>query len=306
MKTYEGISAVRKGDALEDAFYEYLVGQKKSGKLIDGLYSPELCTIHKKKSYYCHEREADVQFDVVVEVKRKNAEGFALVVVFECKNYLGSVPETEITDFSDKLQRIFKHNVKGILVCSSKVQSGAMNLIQKRGLGLIKYAHHGFEYIVQRQSASPVNSSYVKNSMFQSVNNYKPMKFSAYCDDVFHDSFSSLIGSLLSVGLSNAVDKQSFSLPYISQEDMEVRAANLLSEISYLDGGINLAEICDALSLKLKYMEEPCINADEKEVLGEADFGERCIKIYPHGIRNRERFTLAHEIGHFYLGHIRN
>lgn len=43
------ISTIHKGDALEDAFYEYLVEQKKSGKLIDGLYSPELCEIYKKK-----------------------------------------------------------------------------------------------------------------------------------------------------------------------------------------------------------------------------------------------------------------
>lgn len=62
------ISTVHKGNALEDAFYEYLIGQKKSGDLIAGLYNPKLCEIHKKKSYYCKDRGANVQFDVVVEV----------------------------------------------------------------------------------------------------------------------------------------------------------------------------------------------------------------------------------------------
>jgi len=303
MQRAEEISAVRKGDSLEDAFYAYLVEQKKSGKLIDGLYSPDLCEIYKKKSYYCNERKAPVQFDVVVEVKRKNADGFALVVVFECKNYEGRLPESQITDFSDKLQRIFRHNVKGVFVCSSQLQSGALNLVKNRGLGLIKYDQHGFEYIVQRQSGSLINSNYIKNSMFQGVNNYKSMKFSAYCDDAFYGSFASLMSSLLSEDLYNAVDKQSACLPYISQKDMEIRADSLLTEVSYLDGEINLAGICDALSLKLEYIEAPCIDANGNEVLGEADFEGRCIKIYPHAIRNRERFTLAHEIGHFYLGH---
>lgn len=257
----------------------------------------------KKKSYYCNEREAPVQFDVVVEVKRENAEGFALVVVFECKNYEGSLPEKEIRDFSDKLHEIFRHNVKGVFVCSSRLQSSAMSLVRKRGLGLIKYDQHGFEYIVQRQARGLIDSTYVKKSMFQSIGNYKSMKFSAFYDDAFYGSFSSLMSGWLGDDLSRAVANQSVSLPYISQEDMEMRAANLLSEVSYRDGEVNLAGICKALALKLEHMKEPCLDADGNEVLGEADFERRCIKIYPHGIRNRERFTLAHEIGHFYLGH---
>lgn len=297
------ISTVHKGDALEDAFYEYLIGQKESGKLVDGLYQPELCEIHKKKRYYCSEREANVTFDVVIEIKRDNAKGFALVIVFECKNYEGGVPENEVTDFSDKLQRIFKHNVKGALVFSSKLQSGAMNLAKKRGLGLIKYDQCGFEYIVQRQAGRLIDSSYIKNSMFLSANNYKSMKFSAYCDGAFYNSLADLMGSWLGDRESNNSDNQSVSLQYISYEDMEARAANLLSQISYQDGVVNLPKICDSLSLELEYTEETCIDSDGNEVLGEADFVRRCIKIYHHDMRNRGRFTLAHEIGHFYLGH---
>jgi Zn-dependent peptidase ImmA (M78 family) len=139
--------------------------------------------------------------------------------------------------------------------------------------------------------------------MFQSSSDYKPMKFSAYCDGAYYESFSSFIGGLLDDDVSTATANQSVSLPYISQEDMEMRAANLLSEISYQDGAVDLSRICDELSLKLEYMGESCIDGDGNEVLGEADFEERCIKIYPHNIRNRERFTIAHEIGHFYLGH---
>ena len=298
----EKISTVQKGDALEDAFYKYLIEQKKSGRLIDGLYKPELCKIYKKKSYYCAERGAYVTFDVVVEVARENVEGPALFIIFECKNYKGNLPEDKVTDFSDKLQRLFKHNAKGALVCGSKLQSGALNLVKKRGLGLIKYDQHGFEYIVQRQAKNLIDASYIQNSIFQSLTDYKSMKFSAYCDGAYYGSFSSFVEGVLKDNTSSTVNK-SPSLPYISQEDMEVLTADLLSEISYLDGAVNLIRICDKLSLKLEYIEEPCFDSDRNEVLGEADFEARCIKIYPHSIKNRERFTIAHEIGHFYLGH---
>lgn len=299
----EKISTVHKGNALEDAFYEYLVEQKKSGKLIDGLHNPELCKIYKQKPYYCSERETNVTFDVVVEVKRENADEFALTIVFECKNYEGNVPAEKVTDFSDKLQGVFKHNSKGVLVCSSKLQSGAMKLVEKRGLGLIKYDQYGFEYIVQRQAKSLIESDYIKKSLFQGSSDYKSMKFSAYCDGTYYGSFASLVGGWLNNNVSNAATNQSISLPYISQKDMEVRAANLLSAISYQYGAVDLSKICDELSLKLEYLEKPCIDGDGNEVLGEADFERRCIKIYPHNIRNRERFTIAHEIGHFYLEH---
>lgn len=305
MQTVEDrkLSTVQKGDALEDAFYEYLVAQKKSGKLVDGIYKPELCEIYKKKRYYCSEREADITFDVVVEIRREDAEGFALVIVFECKNYGGSLPENEITDFSDKLQRLFRHKAKGVLVCSSRLQSGAMKAVEKRGLGLIKFDQRGFEYIVQRQVGDLVGSKYLERDMFQGAANIKSMKFSAYCDGAFYGSPASLISSCLSDGVSIVTESQSVSLPYISQEGMEVLARNLLSEVLYQGGSVNLSEICDKLSLKLEYMAELCLDGEGNEILGEADFEARCIKIYPHSIRNRERFTIAHEIGHFYLGH---
>ena len=35
----------------------------------------------------------------------------------------------------------------------------------------------------------------------------------------------------------------------------------------------------------------------------EANFQSKEVIIYPHGNYHRERFTIAHEIGHFYLGH---
>lgn len=41
-----------KGDDLEASFYEYLVEQKNNGELLYGLYSPENCTIFRKKGIF--------------------------------------------------------------------------------------------------------------------------------------------------------------------------------------------------------------------------------------------------------------
>ncbi len=62
-------SSTSKGDKLEDEFHQYLLDQQIHGELVFGAYPPENCRIYKKKEYYCREREANVEFDVVLELR---------------------------------------------------------------------------------------------------------------------------------------------------------------------------------------------------------------------------------------------
>ncbi|KQV29392.1 hypothetical protein ASC96_12075 [Rhizobium sp. Root1204] len=126
------MGSVDKGNKLEDAFYEYLLYQKKLGHLLFGVYPPENCKVFKKKSYYCKEREADVEFDVVIELYAQGRREPHLHVIFECKNHSGNVSETHVNDFSSKIGRMFPHAVKGILVVSSRLQSGADKVARNR------------------------------------------------------------------------------------------------------------------------------------------------------------------------------
>jgi hypothetical protein len=93
------INTVAKGNHLEESFYAYLKQQQNENRLLYGIYPSDQCRLLRKKKYYCKERERDVEFYVVLEVFRENADKPHLFVVFECKNYTGSVPEKKLQIF---------------------------------------------------------------------------------------------------------------------------------------------------------------------------------------------------------------
>lgn len=66
---------------------------------------------------------------------------------------------------------------------------------------------------------------------------------------------------------------------------------------------MDVERLCSVLNLDLSYSEQSALDADGNAILGSANFSKRSIAIYQNGNRNRERFTIAHEIGHFFLGH---
>lgn len=160
------MNSTEKGDKLEDKFYEYLIEQKRRGELVYDLHPSANCKIFKKKSYYCKEREADVQFDVVIEIYQKGRSKPFSYIVFECKNYEGGIPETCVTDFSDKLGRIFRHAAKGVLVVSSRLQSGADNLARSRSIGIVKYDETGLEVGADRSGRNCLESRFVNHRSF--------------------------------------------------------------------------------------------------------------------------------------------
>lgn len=297
------------GDALEDYFYRYLMDQKQKNSLVYDVYPSELCEIHRKKKYYCHERGKDIEFDVVIEIRRKGKLEPHSIVIFECKNYktTNSVPETDITDFSDKLSRIAKHNAKGVLVFASRLQSGAMNLAEKRKIGIVKYENDGLEFISERRCKEANENQFIKNSLFENNIRHKPLKFSARFDSRFFNSIQGLINWIDNETDTRTTTAQSndIQIPFLSNKQLEQEANMLLRRVNYQNGPVNLEEICSHLSIDLDWDEQQCLDGEGYEILGKADFEKRKIHIYSHENANRKRFTISHEIGHFYLNHDR-
>lgn len=100
------MNSTAKGNSLEDALCDYLSDQQERGNLVYDLYPPERCKIRKKPKYDCPERRKPVEFDVVIELYREGRKIPHSYVVFECKNYKSGIPESRVTDFSDKMGRI--------------------------------------------------------------------------------------------------------------------------------------------------------------------------------------------------------
>lgn len=126
-------NTTEKGNKLEDQLYDYLNGQLMRGENVFDAHPSNLCEVHKKKKYYCRDREADVEFDVVIEIRRLGRRHPHMRVILECKNHQKTVQDIYIREFSDKITNIFPSGAKGLVVSSSRLQSGAENVAKIGG-----------------------------------------------------------------------------------------------------------------------------------------------------------------------------
>ncbi|WP_028741608.1 ImmA/IrrE family metallo-endopeptidase [Rhizobium leguminosarum] len=300
------MNSTNKGDKLEDAFYQYLLDQQRRGELVYGLHPPENCKILRKKEYYCKERGANVQFDIVLELYRQGRLSPHSYVIFECKNYEGGIPETCVTDFSDKLGRLFKHAAKGVLVVSSRLQSGADNVARSRSMGIVKYDEDGLEVVADRSGPYCLENRFVKSQIFRNGHPVKSLKFSAYHDGNFFGTINQFLRSVepeLSVDNEIGDGSSRVSVPYVPAEHIKKSAQEILEQIGYKSGPVDLEKICSMLSIDLHFSKQVVRNEDGTLILGSANFDRNSIQINAHANSNRERFTIGHEIGHFYLKH---
>ena len=81
-------SSKQKGDELENRVYTLLEKQIENG---DFIANGKFCKLYKQKAYYSRDRQSDIIVDVSIEVTYPNEKDYALLFVFECKNYKGAV-----------------------------------------------------------------------------------------------------------------------------------------------------------------------------------------------------------------------
>ncbi|MBY8917439.1 ImmA/IrrE family metallo-endopeptidase [Nitratireductor sp. L1-7-SE] len=298
---------IERGDQLELSFYNYLLAQQKREEAIYGTYIHNQCNIRWKPRYYCKYREGEVEFDIVVEVYRNGAELPHTHVVFECKNYKNNIPEIYVNDLSSKLSRIFKHSARGIFVVSSRLQSGAEKTAKNSGMGIAKFDENGLDVILERKGGIGIENFSLRNQLIDTDEKSKPLKFSAIYNDRFYGSLSDLLTGLVPSLQSKPPlrDQNPATAPFVSDTDIASAVNDLLLKGNYQAGEVDLTKICDQISVELSFQDEDQWDSHGNEILGHADFERRIISVNRHENKHRERFTIAHEIGHFCLEHDR-
>lgn len=300
------MNTTEKGNKLEDQLYDYLHGQLVRGKHVFDVYPATLCEVHKKKKYYCREREGDVEFDVVIEIRREGRSEPHLRVIFECKNHEKPVQERDIRDFSDKIRGISAHGAKGLVVSSSRLQSGAEKVARNRGLGIVKFDENGIDIVADRTGGTWAENHFVKNQIFDGPEKSKSLKFSAYSDGRFFGSVNQLLRSFapeLAVGGGTVVGPLTNYVTFKSDTEIREIAQNSLNHLRHVRGAVDLEKLCVELDLQLSFSERLAQDPDGNPILGTANFNKTTIEVNLHGNKHRERFTIAHEIGHFCLRH---
>ena len=300
------MDTVSKGNQLEGDFYDFLCDQRELGGLVYGVHAPQTCAIHHKKKYFCSERENHIEFDVVIEVTGEGRAKPALFVVFECKNHTGAVQERDVRDFSDKIRSVFGHAGKGILVFSSRLQTGAEKLCQSRRIGLAKFDKNGLEIKADRKGWACSEAKFVEKQFFEDESRAKSFKFSAFYNGRFSGSVDHLLQSIdPNIVQDNGprIARTRSSVPFLSDVEIQFRAETLLAKAEHKAGPVDLVGICSSLSLSLAFSEQTICDSTGELILGSANFDSRSIEINFHENKQRQRFAIGHEIGHFYLGH---
>lgn len=272
-----------------------------------GVYPPELCKIFKKKRYASQD-DTDIVFDVVIELYRNGATDPHLIVFFECKNHARPVEVKDIRDFSDRINSVARHKSRGIVVSSSRLQAGAENMVRNRQIGLAKFDENGFDVVIERKKMGWVETGFVQQQLFEGTREAKPLKFSAYLDGRLYSSFQDVLRAMASGSHDHNRTEQCRSpleIPYISEETIHSKVAELRQSIEYSGGEVDLDKICANQGITLTYSEKLEEDSDGNPILGMARFKSREIQVNLHENGYRQRFTVGHELGHFLLNHDR-
>lgn len=316
------MSTTSKGLMLEQAMHSLL----KTEIDADRFWAKKAnCKLYTKKGYYSKDRQSDIIFDVSIEIFLPGATSFSTVVLIECKNYTHPVPVDDVEEFFSKVQQVAAANAKAVMASTAAFQSGTLNFAKSKGIGLIRYFDESnFKWHLNR-SPSALARSVASDEASEIEAALVDVNFrSIFFDLFFHSSsratnslwdfFEDLMGDvpLQSKGrrrITNSRKNSNNQIQFREKNDLEDIGNDLLSELHYTDGEVNLDELCSRESERVNLRLERNVALPTTELtmqtLGRITFSPLVIQIYSQEVTNRgrDRFTLAHELSHHFLNH---
>jgi hypothetical protein len=311
-----------KGDLLEGYIFDLFSQQIAAG---DFWGNAKNCKIFQKKGYYSKDREKNIIFDVSIEFYLPGSSQYSLVTFIECKNYSHSVSVDDVEEFFTKTQQVAASNSKAIIASTASFQSGAMTFARSKGIGLLRYFDSSnFKWELNRSPStsaySDVNTSYDMILDGLSVPDFVSNVFDLYMQsptgltNSAWDFFEKLLNdtnipSEKLDSIRNQKGRPSPLVPFLEQAILEKRSLSILRDIGYQDGEVSLHAICareatqcGLVVKRTAHLEHP---HSKNTILGQICFAPLEIRLYDQPILNsgRERFTLAHELAHHFLGH---
>jgi hypothetical protein len=110
---------------------------------------PGSAKLYRQKAYYSAQRKADIVFDIVIEVFRKDAAEPFLIWVWECKSYKNAVKASVVEAFNSKLQQIGSSRTKGTMIVRGKYQRSAIEFARSNGIGLARLVEQRPRFVLE-------------------------------------------------------------------------------------------------------------------------------------------------------------
>lgn len=309
------------GDVLEKQVHDYLFSLIQADRY---WVKKEHCKFFWKKGYYSAHRKSKIVFDVSIEVWLPGAAQYSLLILVECKRYTNSkVPVGDIEEFFQKVQQVSSGNRKAIVVSNAAFESGTRNFAQSNGIALVRFfGPDEVKWELQRPvSLGPFDAAVDDRLVRQALaeQEFVPLATDLYAQaghwwtTCFWDltevlvQTSDLEPEMIS-SIENTRAKPTNIVPFVDDAALEEKARLVLDDIGYQSGEVSLEMICAlgvaSSGLTVERIVQPRLGPGSA-ALGRISFSPPVIHIYEQelNISGRDRFTLAHELGHFFLGH---
>jgi Zn-dependent peptidase ImmA (M78 family) len=286
--------------------------------------SADLCKVFSKKGYYSKDRAKNIVFDISIEVYVPGAKTYSLLILIECKNYKHAVPVDDVEEFYQKLQQVSGANVKGILVSTNSFQESCFNFSRSKGIGLVRYYDSKeIKWELMRSPSALVSLSFAETEWLTArkgltTQSYQSRYFDCFCyaAERYTNSLRAFFSNLVLVNVEEplklelakiiiGVDDNRQLVAYREDSDIEDLTQTVLTSVNYQAGEVSLSDVCLYLAetTQLKIIFEP-IEKYDGTILGKLSFSPLEIRIYrSNDGHEREKFTLAHELGHYFLKH---
>ncbi len=308
------------GNKFENEVFKYFQNEINENRFFA---EKEYCKIFKKKGYFSKDRLKDIIFDIAIELYLPNQNKYSILIIIECKDYNHRVPVDDVEEFYQKIEQISGGNTKAIIVSSNAFQEGSFNFSKSKGIGLLRYRNQDdLTWILTRSPSNLVSYKYaetIKDSVYKNlrtdsyINNF--FDCNSFFKNEYTNSFILFITNLIEYKLDEPLKKSLENIKtnfignqnlvkYIDNLEIKKLTNDVLLDINYQDGKVDLYALTNFLekSHNLKTLYNQNLN---QGILGTIDFKKNkiCIDNKQCKTLARTRFTIAHELAHYFLGH---
>lgn len=303
------MNTVLKGNQFEEKAFKLIEDEVNNGNIP---ILPQCCKFQRKPKYYSKNREANIEFDISIEITPKGAANYQLLYLIECKDYSSKVSVDNIEEFTSKINQVAGENVKGVFIFTSELQSGAYTFAKNKGLMLIKVLADDTTDILlhnaknSMQSDSPLTWSERVKDVLEEKNAGSHHNNDITWDDVVQ----TVITNALNTKSAKASLESSLTrIERLSKLHIEQFSQNILMAIDPLivNGQQKLQEsdlishIKKTYNIEIEY--DPTINAlFASDIKGYCNPKKGIIYLNETIIETESHlFTIAHEFGHILL-----
>ncbi|AXY59272.1 MULTISPECIES: ImmA/IrrE family metallo-endopeptidase [Acinetobacter] len=302
---------VQKGPEYENFAFNYftaLIEQRYFG------FPPNQCQLTPQKPFYSKDREKNIFFDLVLEIFLPQQLDPFLIFVIECKNYNHKVPVDDIEEFASKIDQIRFQKISPICITTVGFQSGGLTFAKNRGITLWKviqaYENQEPEIVLNRQKKRiklleqeiklALTDNTYRDWKFGNTFIQTPRKFTLYPKDYINEIISNENDKAIQLKNFN---NQKINVPYLSKSKISLIAEDIYNQYKFNNGKLDIFKILNSFNISVFSTEEIL----DQATIAEINFSQKKITLFGKNYfsETQVNFALAHEIGHFLLGHDR-